>query len=539
MNSTQSAFLGLLASALSGEKAAIPEDVEFTALCGLAQMHGASALLHYGVKRSGLPQNEQLRRSALLGISRQTMMHHELGRFLEACRSAGLPAVVLKGLAIAMLYPAPELRSSGDADILINIEDLPKISEILSKLGGEIDSNLSEADCVHANLNALHLELHTRIAAQGFPQAELLRGESTVQLEACGLRFTAPEPTAHMVYLICHLAEHMAGTGFGIRQLMDIAIFASHYYDELDWDAFNKQMRHASLEGFSAVLFSLSVRYFGADKRLLQGDSEPNERIADSLLEDILTGGLYGRATAERAASYSLSKRAAEGRKASVWRSLFPSGESLMRRYPFARRRKLLLPLAWLKRLTEFLKSSSASPLEMAGKTVEISRSRVQLMRGMGMLGGTRAKLLRLERLMPMIMAALEEGTQAKLPIFGGSMQPFLKSGRDYVLLEKPATPLKKGDVVLYHRENGAYILHRILQIDKKNMLYICGDAQGFLEGPIKPKQIIARAVSFEIKGKSHGLKHPKCLFYAGFWRWCYPFRWLAAKAGANKKIKG
>jgi phage repressor protein C with HTH and peptisase S24 domain len=45
----------------------------------------------------------------------------------------------------------------------------------------------------------------------------------------------------------------------------------------------------------------------------------------------------------------------------------------------------------------------------------------------------------------------------------GSSMEPFLKGGRDRVTLVPPgARPVRRGDVVLFQRDCGAFVLHRV-----------------------------------------------------------------------------
>lgn len=57
----------------------------------------------------------------------------------------------------------------------------------------------------------------------------------------------------------------------------------------------------------------------------------------------------------------------------------------------------------------------------------------------------------------------------------GISMRPFLKEGRDSVVVCAPTQPLKKYDIVLYRAPDGGYVLHRIIKIDGEKLI-ICGD---------------------------------------------------------------
>ena len=97
----------------------------------------------------------------------------------------------------------------------------------------------------------------------------------------------------------------------------------------------------------------------------------------------------------------------------------------------------------------------------------------------------------------------LEDENIEALPlvISGNSMSPFLVHGRDTVYLSRPSGPIKKGDVVLYRRDNGAYILHRVHKVEKDSFT-MTGDAQTYLEKGIRPDQIIAVMTSALRKGK-------------------------------------
>lgn len=86
----------------------------------------------------------------------------------------------------------------------------------------------------------------------------------------------------------------------------------------------------------------------------------------------------------------------------------------------------------------------------------------------------------------------------------GTSMLPMLRDGKDVVTLRKPEGKLKKYDVPLYKRDNGGYVLHRIVGFDPDGNYIMCGDNQFALEYGITDKHIIAIMTSFKRKGKSY-----------------------------------
>ena len=58
--------------------------------------------------------------------------------------------------------------------------------------------------------------------------------------------------------------------------------------------------------------------------------------------------------------------------------------------------------------------------------------------------------------------------------------------------MKKPEEELKAGDMVFFQRRDEAYVMHRIHHINKEGKLFIIGDAQVDMEGPIDKEQVFA-----------------------------------------------
>ena len=102
-------------------------------------------------------------------------------------------------------------------------------------------------------------------------------------------------------------------------------------------------------------------------------------------------------------------------------------------------------------------------------------------------------------------LSAMEDligrGETVSIPVSGFSMNPFLADKRDAVLVKRPDRDLQRGDIVLYKRRNGQYILHRIWKV-KREGYYLVGDAQTEIEGPVSQDQIIGRVEKIRRKGQ-------------------------------------
>lgn len=110
-------------------------------------------------------------------------------------------------------------------------------------------------------------------------------------------------------------------------------------------------------------------------------------------------------------------------------------------------------------------------------------------------------KVMAPEVLMEPLLGLLEDTQSVPLVISGSSMTPFLAHGRDTVYLSKIHRPLKKGDMILYRRDSGAYILHRIWAVEDGTYTLV-GDAQTRLEPGIRPDQILALVTAVRRRGK-------------------------------------
>ena len=84
----------------------------------------------------------------------------------------------------------------------------------------------------------------------------------------------------------------------------------------------------------------------------------------------------------------------------------------------------------------------------------------------------------------------------------GDSMMPLIREHRDILVIKKITEPLKKNDVVLFKRPNGAYVLHRIIALKGLGQYSIVGDNRLFPE--TVPEEWIIGILSEIIKDGKH-----------------------------------
>ena len=111
----------------------------------------------------------------------------------------------------------------------------------------------------------------------------------------------------------------------------------------------------------------------------------------------------------------------------------------------------------------------------------------------------------------------VREGKEVSMLITGSSMSPFLLSHKDTICFKAPWRPLRRGDMVFYERDSGQFVMHRICKV-KKDGLYIVGDAQRDIEGPVQPAQVFAAVTKVMRRGQWVGPGNFWWEFYEHIW---------------------
>lgn len=128
-----------------------------------------------------------------------------------------------------------------------------------------------------------------------------------------------------------------------------------------------------------------------------------------------------------------------------------------------------------------------------------------------------------LEQLFPLMRERLVAGESVQFTPKGISMRPMIEGGRDQVVLSPLPEKLKKYDLPFYRRDDGRFVLHRIVKVGET---YTCiGDHQLIYEHGVRRDQMIALATGLYRKGKYYSLDSFGYKLYSRFWHWTRPLR--------------
>lgn len=281
---------------------------EWMRLLQLAEQHAVISLFYDVLEQEKL---SKAARDWLETISRKIAQqsYHLLEvthQVVEALAKEGISAAVLKGVAAAACYPVPELRKSGDVDLILqNKETLPRAEHILSQMGFAAKKEQHGSHhLAMINRTGIEVELHT-ILAEPFEQAvsdtflqkcTVEAGKQICRKNIMGYELPVLAESYHAFELLLHMLQHFLHSGFGLKLLCDWVCFWNQKLPEEEADRYRMLVEESGLCAFSDMVTSVCIYYLG-----LSADSGIYSRIkllpkddCKLFLEDILEGGEFG-----------------------------------------------------------------------------------------------------------------------------------------------------------------------------------------------------------------------------------------------------
>jgi len=132
----------------------------------------------------------------------------------------------------------------------------------------------------------------------------------------------------------------------------------------------------------------------------------------------------------------------------------------------------------------------------------------------------------------PTIAETLREGKSTATYTIGVSMKPLLYEGRTHVILVPAEHPLKRGDLPIYLRSDGKYVIHRVIRVFD-DYYYTRGD--NCISGEKIPRDwVLGKVVAIYRNGRKIKTTDLGYRVYVGFWNLIFPIRYVL---GQLKKV--
>lgn len=409
MNRIHQLFLQAIRAALKNEQTDWASDIspeDWHRLFRLAQEHHLLPVFLEAVYRCpAIASADQaliasVRHSTRAVVMQQAIKTMEFQQLFRQLLEAGVTPMVVKGIVCRDLYPMPDHRFSGDEDVLIPKDQYALCKKVLLDNGMVTSDEIAEKNDSYEipftkKGGQLYIELHRSLfSPDSDAYGEFNRffegvNDRAVELQIAGAAIRTLCPTDHMFYLICHAFKHFLHGGFGIRQVCDIVMYANRYGSRVDWFQVLECCEVIRAERFAAALLKIGEKYLGFDPEAACYPKTWRALDVDenAMLEDLLSGGLYGDASMSRKHSSNITldavvaQKRGEKAKYSVLAAVFPSAARLEGKYPYLRRRPYLLPFAWASRLWKYNRETKTVRDNTPADAVKIGTERVELLR--------------------------------------------------------------------------------------------------------------------------------------------------------------
>lgn len=396
-------ILRILESFMHGGVYHLPENFNrFEELSKVSQMHKILPIVYEQIREEAVLDQEENRaiRASMKSNSIYSVMSQiqRTNGFLNVYRQlcqVGVQPLVVKGIICRNLYSNPDLRVSGDEDMLIKRENFEVCDRILLENGFQrsgIDLKEMPYEVAYYQPGSgTYIELHCSLFPENSGEYGHLNDEFDRVYERCifeeiqGTRVWTLSPTDHMFYLNCHSFKHFLHSGFGIRQVCDMVMMAEHYGGRIDWEKIYKKLRRLNMLTFWAGLASIGKHFLGFDWEKAQYLTKIQKADvgAKELLVDLMQSGVYGNSTEERKHSSNVTLAAVKTGKKDTMTALrysaFPSYSYMKQKYEWLEKYPFLLPGAWGMRIFSYLAHAEKHDNGQSG--LEIGMERVELLK--------------------------------------------------------------------------------------------------------------------------------------------------------------
>ena len=260
---TRKGILTLIKSAITEESLKLPEAFDIEEAFAEIKRHNIISLAYDGAVRCGVPKANPAMQTMFQLYCRNLLISEgqlqAVQAISDAFDAAGVDYMFIKGCNIKKLYPKPELRVMGDADILIRTEQYAKIVPVMERLGytAKLESN---HEYVWTS-KQLFLELHKYLIPSYNRDYYAYFGDGwRLAKKTAGCRY-ALSVEDEFVYIFTHFARHYRDGGIGCSHVTDLWVYKNSYPD-MDMEYIENELRKLQLLEFFNNIMQLVAVWF-------------------------------------------------------------------------------------------------------------------------------------------------------------------------------------------------------------------------------------------------------------------------------------
>ncbi|MCD7803002.1 MAG: nucleotidyltransferase family protein [Clostridiales bacterium] len=357
MDKEKQYLIDILTAFINQEPVERQENIDWMKIKYLADIHSVTGIVGYVAKQSNLLSQEQglplFWNACMSSIYLFTQRAERMRDLSRKMQEAQIDHILFKGYVVKDYYPVPELRSYGDIDLVIHLEDRPRSHELMLQNGYQVKSDWEAVFSYYKDIE--YYEIHSDIMEIDVTDKADYRGffqhmwEHTVRVDDYVWEF---KPEFHFIYLLTHIAKHIYGSGAGVRMYLDLAAFILHFGDQIDWNWVRTELETIQLYDFCCVALTAVKNWFGVESPM-ELHPVPDD-VMETFLDFTLDGGVFGHVNRESGVN-ALKHAESNGKSASrvkvLLKRLFPPATEIESRYTYLQNKHWLLPVAWVHRV--------------------------------------------------------------------------------------------------------------------------------------------------------------------------------------------
>lgn len=353
MNVTQQGIIILIKSAITGQKLELPEGFVFDSeeSKAIIKRHHLMQLIYVGAVNCGISSELSMMKNLFSvyckNLVRSEQQMAEVQRVFQAFDQHGIDYLPTKGCNMKSLYPKPEMRLMGDADISIRREQCELIGSVMTSLGftkGVENENVVVWSNVH-----LTLELHKKMLS--FYNKDYYEDVWSIAKYIDGHRYVFSAEDA-FIHIFNHFTKHFRGGGIGCRHVVDLYVYR-RVYPEMDEEYICREFEKLQLLKFYHNMCHLLDVWFG--DRAGESMDDVMEHITQYIFNSGSWGTLASHTIAKQVTHANEVGKVSNSRLRVIMTALLPPNKMMVNLYPFLDKAPYLLPVTWVIRAVRIL----------------------------------------------------------------------------------------------------------------------------------------------------------------------------------------
>ena len=348
-----------------GYKCSNFDNIDYDLLLELSSRHNVANICYKGLEQvcdlgveipnSALSKFKDVYESSII---RDRVQRYHMGLVSQLFQMNGIYHCVLKGLKIKEYYPESWMRTTGDIDMLVLTCKEPKalslkmqehIKSIMVELGFECErfgtSNEDTYVLHDKKCGDIHVDMHRYLVPEekiGYDACSEIEDRLIQENKQNPYRLVMTNEDFYLM-MISHFAKHMAGSGAGIRFLLDVYVFNKQV--SVDKELLQERLKNAKLDVFeNRVRSAVDVLFY---------EKTPCD-LDKQFIKYVFMSGVFG--TREQTANSVYNKFGGENsNKLSImirhyFKNFFMPYEYMKAKFPVLEKAPILLPAYWIYR---------------------------------------------------------------------------------------------------------------------------------------------------------------------------------------------